>query len=345
MKLTPALTPAFRKRIREPLHVVTAVSNFARFSSRYRIFRDWARYMKSVPGVKLYVVETALGDAPHEVTSWWNPRHLQLRTNQELWYKEAMINAGVKHLLPTDWKYMAWIDGDVWFHRRDWAEATLHALQRHPVVQPWSECVDLGPRGNALNMVQSFCSLQSGVSDDPRVKAVKALRDLFQGQRTAGGESTQGPIGHTGFAWACTRRFFDGVIGLMEFPILGTADCHMAWSLVGRVSQSYPEEVSEKFKQGCLTWERWATRVTGGHVGYVPGLVMHAFHGPKARRRYDERWGILLRHGFDPSTDISYTKESGGWSDLFRIKGKPELLEEVKAYFSGRDEDSTEEFV
>lgn len=345
MRLTPATTPAFRRRFGEPLHVVATVSNFARFHSRYRIFRDWCSYMRSVPGVRLYVVELALGDAPHEVTSRWRRRQLQLRTDQELWYKEACINEGVRQLLPADWRYLMWADADVWFHREDWVEATLHALQRYPVVQPWSECVDLGPRGNALAMLQSFCHMQGQAQDqDPRVRGMEALRGLFQQQPAPGGESSKGPMGHTGYAWACRRDFWDKTKGLMEYAILGTADCHMAWGCVGKASLSYPEGASASFKEYCLAWEKAALEVTGGRVGCVPGMILHAWHGPKSRRRYDERWDIMLRHDYSPKADVTVTGEK--LTDLFRLReGREQLLAEVREYFSGRDEDSNEEFI
>src|SRR6185295_6285399 len=107
----------------------------------------------------LYVVEIAFADRHFEVTSSTNPRHLQLRTSHELWHKENMVNLGVRHLLPRDWKYMAWVDGDVSFNNPNWALETIHALQHYKIVQPWSECVDLGPKGNVMRTHTSFCKL------------------------------------------------------------------------------------------------------------------------------------------------------------------------------------------
>src|SRR6516162_7377922 len=96
------------------LHVVAPISNSARYHSRYRIFRDWADAMKATANVQLHVVELAFGDRKFEVTGVdKGASELQLRSSHELWYKENLINLGVRHLLPTNWRYVAWVDGDV----------------------------------------------------------------------------------------------------------------------------------------------------------------------------------------------------------------------------------------
>ena len=72
-------------------------------------------------GVQLIVVEQAFGRRPFVITERDNPFHVQLRTDQELWHKENMINIGIQHLcqIDPDWKYIAWIDGDIRFQRSD----------------------------------------------------------------------------------------------------------------------------------------------------------------------------------------------------------------------------------
>src|SRR6266704_546709 len=95
------------------LYVVTAVSNYERYKSRYRLYRDFEKRCLDA-GAKLYTVEAAFGERPHEVTNRDNPQHIQLRTSSQLWHKEQMINIGISRL-PSDWKYMAWVDCDVVF--------------------------------------------------------------------------------------------------------------------------------------------------------------------------------------------------------------------------------------
>jgi hypothetical protein len=42
-----------------------------------------------------------------------------------------------------DWRYMAWIDGDITFFNPTVVTDTLYRLQRHPVGQMWSRACDL----------------------------------------------------------------------------------------------------------------------------------------------------------------------------------------------------------
>lgn len=303
------------------LHVVSVISNPIRFRSRYRLYREFEKQMLETKNVRFYTVELAYGDRAFEVTNESSPNHLQLRTGQELWHKENMINLGVKHLLPREWKYMAWIDADIEFENQHWAQETIQQLQHYPVVQPWSHCVDLGPFGEILQTFESFCSVHR----------------KHQPKQRHPGEPYK--YAHSGFAWACTRFFWENVGSLMDFPILGSADHHMAWALTGRVNETVHGKMGPEFKRKCNEWQSRACKVTqGDSVGFVKGMIKHKFHGPKAARRYRERWEILYGNDFNPETDIGY--DSQGLITL--THSKPGLISEIRDYFRGRNEDSIE---
>jgi hypothetical protein len=301
------------------LHVITMISNSARYHSRYRLFREFQERMLRTANVKLYVAEIAFGDREFEVTQASNPLHLQLRTNQEIWHKENALNL-VERLLPIDWKYLAWVDADITFLNDNWAQETMHALQHHHLVQPWSECIDTGTWGNSNQMFRSFASL------------------VAKGIRQQSHKAEPYPYGHSGFAWACTRSFWENTRGLMDFPILGSADHHMAWASIGRVEKSVHQGMTNSFKRRCFEWQTNAVRVTNGHLGYVPGTIMHHFHGPKTKRFYRERWQILVANKFDPDVDLR--KDSQG---LLMVVNKPQLLQDIHEYFHSREEDSIAE--
>ena len=303
------------------LHVVAVVSNPARYHSRYRLFREFAAKMRQTANVKLHVVELAFGDRHHEVASGDGvDSELRLRSSHELWHKENMINLGVERLLPRDWKYMAWVDADVAFNNDNWALETIHQLQHYQVVQPWSECLDLGPYGNVMSTFASFCSLvQRGV----RIQAYS-------------GEPYQ--YGHSGFAWACTRTFWENARGLIDWAILGSGDHHMAWAMLNQVDRSLHQQMPEPFKRKAREWQALAYRQTHGNLGYVPGFISHGFHGPKARRRYRERWDIFVKWAFDPDKDLRRDDQG-----LLYVVGKPGLEEDIRRYMRGRHEDSIEE--
>lgn len=302
------------------LHVIGVVSNPARYHSRYRLARDFKAAMEATSNVSFHMVEAAFGDRHHEVTDTGNDRHLQIRTNSEAWIKENMINLAVRHLLPRDWKYLAWVDADVFFQDPNWAQETLHQLQHWPVVQPWQQCLDLGFHGNVLQMHQSFGWMhQTGIRK----------------QRWTGEPYT---YAHSGFAWACTRAFWEQIGGLLDIAILGSADHHMAWAMIGDVDSTIHRAMPPSFYRLCREWQDRAIRVTHKQVGFVNGRIEHQFHGPKNRRFYRERWQILIDHKYDPDRDI--IRDDQG---IVQLCSKPDLEQAIRVYNRSRFEDSIEE--
>jgi hypothetical protein len=301
------------------LYVIGVISNPVRYHSRYRLFREWKKRMEETPCVKVVTCELAFGHRKHEVTDPMNPFDLQLRTNQELWHKENLINLATR-ALPKHWKYVAWIDCDISFPDKGWAQETLHQLQHYDLVQPWRDCVDLGVNGNILQHFQSFAYIHS------------------LGVRKQTHPSQPYKYAHSGFAWACTRKFWENVKGLMERCIVGSADHHMAWASINQVEHSVHGKMPDSFKRYAKEWQRDAFRVTQGNLGYVKTRIEHHFHGPKSKRYYRERWQMFIDHQFDPYTDLSYDEQG-----VLRLNGKPALEEEIRKYFRSRHEDSIEE--
>ncbi len=294
------------------LHVIGVISNPQQYHSRYRLGREWIEAMRSTPNVKLHIVETAFGDRHHEVDS-----DLKLRNQSSIWIKESMINLGIRHRLPHDWKYAAWIDMDVFFRDPHWAQKTMHELQHFGIVQPWQNCVDLGPNGSILKTHQSFGSLhQSGV---------RKQRNQFEPYA----------YGHTGYAWACSRAFYEAVNGLLDFCILGSADHHMAWACVGDSNATIHRKMTASYFRKIHEWELKAIRITHGQVGYVPGRIEHSWHGSKVNRKYRERWQILIDNAYDPDHDLMYDPQG-----LIKLIGKPALEHAIHQYTVDRREDS-----
>lgn len=302
-----------------PLHVVTAIFNPFRYESHYANYRRFAKHMEE-SGVILTTVEMAFGERPFVVTEADNPRHIQVRGNSVLWLKENLLNLGVQRL-PHDWAYAAWIDADVTFQREGWAEETVHALQHHPIVQPWSDVHDLGPQMQTIGHHKSF----------GRQHAHRAL----QGTLPEG----YGAYGHPGYAWAITRQAWDHVGGLLDTCIVGSADYHMAWALLGHVDKTYalnPVSGMDGYAKRLVRWQESAVTHLRRDLGYVEGSIRHHFHGPKANRRYNERWEILTKNAFDPDLDIK--KNAYG---VFELTGRNiGLRDDLRAYFLARNDDA-----
>jgi len=301
------------------LHVVTAIANPLRWRSRIKLYLDFERHMLE-SGVRLTTVECAYGDRPFELAD--SPgvtsgavRHVGVRAHTIVWSKENLLNLGITRL-PQDWKYVAWIDADIRFRRPDWAAETVHALQLHDIVQPWSDCYDLGPNDEHIEAHTAFCR-------------------LWRDRRPVG----PGPytFAHPGYAWAATRQALEHLGGLIETAALGAADHHMALALAGLVHLSVPGGISPGYVEPLRQREDRAVRHIAGDLGCIAGTIEHAWHGSKAARSYVERWGILIRHAFDPVADL----KRNVWGVLELAGNKPGLRRDIEHYMRTRNEDTT----
>jgi hypothetical protein len=303
--------------------VLSVVSNPTRYKSRFSLKKNFDEYMQGElagdPNVVHFTVETAFGDRFHEVTDRSNPHHIQLRTTHELWIKENMLNVAMQHAVRQypNLEYFYWIDADIEFHRKDWVEETWHALQHHPFVQMFSDCIDLGPNGEIIQTHKGFVWCYD------------------TGQPF---KSKYGPFWHPGFAWAARREAINKLGGLLDMGILGAGDHHMALALIGKAQWSMPGKIHPNYAKQVLRWQSLAEQYIRGNIGYIPGTIFHFFHGKKKDRKYQERWSILEQHQFDPEVDI--IKDAQG---LWQFTGnKPAFEWDMRHYFRQRNEDSTD---
>jgi hypothetical protein len=295
------------------LHVVTAIANPQRWASRVRLYREFERHMLA-SGVNLTVVECAYGDRPFELAGTPSVRHVPVQARTMAWVKENLLNIGITRL-PASAKYIAWIDADIFFRRSDWAAETVHALQFYDVVQPWSDCYDLGPHGEHVQLHRGFCR---------QWRDCKPIGNPYA------------TFAHPGYAWAATRQALEWLGGLIETAALGAADHHMATALIGRVEKSIPDSLSAGYRRPLLAWQRRAQQHVAGNIGALDGTIEHFWHGAKKLRRYVERWDVLARYQFDPETDLR--RNTYGVLEL--SGNKPELRRAIEGYFRQRDEDS-----
>ena len=302
------------------LHVVGVIQNAVRYHSRYRLFRQWVAEMLQTPNVVLHVVEATYGDRQPEC----NPEngeysYLQVKTTSEIWLKENLINLGVAQLLPNDWKYLAWIDCDVHFRNPDWAQASLHQLQHYNIIQPWTDAIDLDFYGGVHGHWKSFGGLCA------------KRKPMWHGKGHNGYD-----YGHTGYAWCCTRYFYENVKGLIDFCIVGAGDHHMAWACLGQVKETIHQGVNDGYFSACYDWQDKAKRACAGIVGFTPGRLEHNFHGEKERRKYWGRWDIIIDNDLNPKRDLAYDSQG---VVILSGANKYQIEQDVMIYNRERRED------
>lgn len=240
------------------LHVVAVISNPALFATRYILAKQFLYRLQQDSHVKVYTVELVYGDQKFYITDPKNPRHLQLRTEIPLWHKENMINMGIKKLLPSDWKAVAWIDMDVEFENTEWALNTLKILNGYKdIVQIFSHCIDMDKDESAMQIFSSF-----GFQYEKKQPYCKNTLNFW----------------HPGYAWAITRKAFERIGGLYEYAILGAGDNIMSLSLLGRGLDGLNDLSTDDYKNSISTYQANMRML---RIGYVPGVIRHHYHGKK----------------------------------------------------------------
>lgn len=316
--------------------VITPIINSPRYSARAENY-DKFKQMCEAAGVKLVTVEAAFGARGYEVTERDNPYHVQVRTQEEFWAKENLINIAIAHILQMwpDAREIAWVDSDCFpmSPPREWFEETWHALQHHEFVQMWEYLLNFGPdyqpiSGPQMSFMKTYAANGFTVPEGKNVK------------HTLAGNSGMVALGRPGLAWAANVSALNAVGRLIDFCILGSADWHMAHALVGAMLQHSSEFVRlSKYAQKLLHWQERAEYYIKRDVGFVPVTVGHWYHGSKQDRKYGSRGQILINAGYDPDIDIKY--DSYGMIQLETITPRQITLRDgIRNYLATRNEDS-----
>lgn len=295
-------------------HVVTMLTNPVRYKSRTRLYKKFAETMKR-QGIDLWTVEVAFGQRKF-VTDKNNPRNLQMRSVDELWQKESAINLLVQRF-PDDWEYVAVVDADIDFIQYPcggWLKEAWHQLQHYEVVQMWQSAIDMSHSGGVMQTHMSF--MYAYLHGIPH-------------------KGTYAQYAHPGYAWAYTKKAWNGMGGLIDWAILGSGDHHIACSLIGRGADSVPSDLHPEYLKRTKAWEANALATINKDVGYLPTTIRHNFHGPKKSRGYWSRWDILKQTGFDPDLDLK-RDHNGLWQLTDR---NPSLRDGIRKYFRSRNED------
>lgn len=287
------------------------------WKSRLRNYHQFAAAMLATSGVELWTIEAAVGEQPFELPA--GPRTIQLRSRDMLWQKERMINLAVKRL-PPEVDYVAWLDCDLLFQNPKWAEQAVDLLGRHAIIQLFESVTALGPDGQP----------QKWLAHNPSGAGSVAARN---GQR----------LGRPGGAWAARRKLMEQV-GLPDVLISGSGDVPVAYAALRKSSADYHRLLSADESILLARWERKFAAAYGedGSTGFVPGVVVHLWHGSRENRRYGDRQKVLKENGFSPPRDL-VAAPSGLWE--WSGAASPVIRAALEDYFRGRNEDEGEAVV
>lgn len=312
----------------DKLYVIAVIDDPLRWRSRYWNYWQFEKHVLDA-GAILITVELALGDRDFEITQAGNPYHVQVRSRDEIFRKENLQNIGAMRV-PLGAKYVAFLDADISFVRTDWAQEAMHLLQHFDVIQMFSSYSDVSFENQVLRIVPSFMWNMIHECDDGK----------DHGSGYSGGQWPSGKwSGAPGLAWAYRIEALDDLGSLLDKCILGGGDSHMAFGLaqrwdIAKLHQEIQHGCSDEYLRYIKLWQLNAARLKK-NIGMMDGSVLHHWHGPKANRGYATRWQILEHNHFDPYVDVMYSHQGV----LTFTGNKPQLRDEIRAYFRARHED------
>jgi hypothetical protein len=308
----------------QPLYVLTSVFNPRRFASRYRLYRQFAAWVRG-QGLQLLTAEVAFGDRPFQVTEEGNPWHLQLRSSQDMWHKERSLNLAVNRLcqLVPKWEYFCYLDADVKLLRDDWAEETVHLLQHYAILQPFGELATLDPKGHPYMRGQSIARRYHEAGHYPVRAAKKAT-------------GYTGTDGWPGLGWAYRRAEFEAIGGLYDVAVASSGDMHMAGCYLGKWDLGMHPGYTDAFRRSVQDYAELCDKHVRGNVSYTPGMLVHYWHGKGKDRGHASRKQAIIECQFDPHRDLIIDAQG-----LHRWRGtNPRLERLIRRSMEARNEDS-----
>jgi hypothetical protein len=315
------------KANRSNFFAVTAISNFCRYRRRAELYRQFAEMCEHAQ-VPLITVELTTHQRDFEVTKHDHHLHLQLRSHEEFWHKENLLNLGIAHgrkVFPNASK-VAWIDSDCAPVRppRDWFDETWHELEIYKFVQMWEWMQPLDYHYSPLCTPNPSFMANYIKYGTPYPKPVKGYPLQW---------------GSPGLAWAANIDDLNHIGGLPDVHILGGADWWLSHMLISDLPlqglAKYTKGFQNRFLQQQVLCDRWIKR----DVGYVRGLVYHWYHGKTVNRGYDTREQVLIRNHYNPDTDLK--RDHNGVYQMETWEPRQiRMYEQIRAYFRKRSEDS-----
>lgn len=197
--------------------------------------------------IPYFIGELAYNDAPHVLTPADNV--FQMRGTSYMFSKENIAQTMLLQTAVARYSKYVLLDCDVVFEDPGWIDSISTVLDTYDVVQPFTYV-------NQLNIKFK--------SDDVKTTIVKDNRG-----------------GHTGYAWAFRRDWWERVGGLYEYALIGGGDkclAHMAGVELAWMPKPYVSDLPP----------RTETRLT-----CLEGTIWHLPHGSLEKRKYIQRADTL----------------------------------------------------
>ncbi|MDJ1473227.1 hypothetical protein [Xanthocytophaga flava] len=305
----------------DDLWVITTFFNSQNYVTKHNNFNLFIDSLEK-SCIKYLVIECAFNDQPFILPN--SPNILKVRSKSVLWQKERLLNVAIQ-ALPKNCTKLAWIDCDILFENESWIVETSKLLDTYPVVQPFEFVIRL-PKG---------CSYYEGKGDQ-----WESFASVYQKRSNQLPACDFNSHGHTGFAWAIRKEIITKN-GLYDASISGSGDHIMAHAFCG---DYYSDCMTQIFGQNDFAikhFYEWAQAIyqeISGKIGFIPGTILHLWHGDIINRQYLKRNQELAQFKFNPYEDIFINSE-GCWEWNDKDSSKYNLHQWAIQYYYNRKED------
>lgn len=253
----------------------------------YRLlaFQKWYRSIKHMPH---RIVECLIGpNARRQLPD--NPNISVLRTDSLLWHKETLLNKLVREL-PSQYRYVFWVDTDVIFTNPNWLTRGVEELKLgSQIIQPFEYCVHL-KRGQLkpdfdVDQYKRWATNPNKALRHPQLW--RSFCAVYGSSHAQAASEHYEYHGHTGFAWGARRELLEAC-HLYEKCFVGGGDHIIAHAAAGHVPHGCIQRAFADNIQSVEEWSRKFARNTAGRIGYVSGDLYHIWHGDISARNYFE---------------------------------------------------------
>jgi len=274
----------FANKYRTHSEAIIIACYFNPQGSDYRL-KAFNIFYDSIKHLNHRIIECVIGESTPQLPE--NKNISRVYTSDLLWHKEAGLNKIIREL-PTQYKYVFWLDTDIIFTNKDWLTDSVLELQSANIVQPFELCVHLEKDEEKPGFVFDDSYTFERLPNRRNNKVWRSFCATYADWGMLGWDEDYNNHGHVGLAWGARREILD-IIPLYDKALIGGADHIIAHAAAGQIphkciAKSFTDDI-----EGVETWSQEFYKWVDGKIGYASGSVFHIWHGDLSKRQYLKR--------------------------------------------------------
>ena len=274
----------FSKKYKNHSEAVIVACYYNPTNNPYRL-KAFNEFYDSIKHLNHRIVECVIGDAKPELPH--TEFITRVNTTSTLWHKEALLN-NIVRALPSEFRYIMWLDADVLFTNRNWMVDAVSELQRNRIVQLFEYCVHLEKDQSKPDF--NLHEAKDLMNCKPPIRNSRLWRSFAANYVTTvySDDHNYDKHGHVGFAWGAQRRLLEDM-PLYDKALVGGADHIIAHAAAGHMKHNCIKKSFTDDIDAINSWSLAFFNRTRGKLGFVKGDLYHIWHGALENRQYLKR--------------------------------------------------------